>query len=86
MNGPPIKAAKAAAQSFVQRLPDGTSVAVVGFSAVPVVASELSTDKAAVGAAIEGLSATGETALYDAVLAGAGLFLPGHAIVGPWSC
>jgi tight adherence protein B len=73
MQGAPIIAAKAAALSFVNRLPAETNVAVVGFSDAPEVASPFTTDRGAIAAAIDSFQANGETALYDGVLAAANL-------------
>jgi tight adherence protein B len=65
--GAALDGAKAAAGAFLDRLPADARVAVVGFGATPVVASPLSTDRAALRGAVSGLSARGETSLYDAV-------------------
>ncbi|HVL98859.1 MAG TPA: type II secretion system F family protein [Egibacteraceae bacterium] len=65
----PMEAAKAAAATFVQRLPEGTRAAVIEFSADARVVSPLSADVAAHVAAIGGMSADGGTALYDAIAA-----------------
>lgn len=73
MQGEPIVASKAAALSFVNRLPDATSVAVVGFSDQPKVVSGFTTDRGAIATAIDTLGATGETALYDGLLTALGL-------------
>jgi tight adherence protein B len=71
MAGSAIAAARNAAEEFVQKMPAGTQVAVIGFSGSPYVASPFTTDRNALTAAISGLQANGETALYDAVSTGA---------------
>ena len=68
MAGAPIDAARQAAASFVDRVPAGARVGVVGFGATASVAIALSADRGAVKTAIAGLQAGGETALYDGVL------------------
>jgi len=69
MAGAPLAAAKAAAQSFLNQLPAAVPVSVIGFGPSPKVASARSTDRAAQSAAIAGLVANGQTALYDALSA-----------------
>lgn len=68
MEGEPMAAAKGAAIDFISAMPRGTRVGVVGFGTEPTVARPLSTDTDALIAAVQGLEATGETALYDAVI------------------
>ncbi|MFQ5948249.1 MAG: VWA domain-containing protein [Acidimicrobiia bacterium] len=68
MSGAPLAAAKSAAVTFVQQMPPGTRVAVIGFGSTPVVASPFSTNVAGEEQAIQDLQARGETALYDALL------------------
>jgi tight adherence protein B len=67
MQGAPLAAAKAAAAAFLARMPAPARIGVVGFGSTPAVASPLTTDRAALGSAIAGLTTTGETAVYDAV-------------------
>lgn len=62
-----MEAARQAAVGFVDGLPGGIHVAVLGFGTETTVAAEFSTDKEQIIAAIEGLQASGETALYDAI-------------------
>lgn len=69
MSGAPLAAAKAAAQSFLGRLPATVPVSVIGFGATPNVVSPRSTNRAAQIAAVNGLAAGGQTALYDALRA-----------------
>jgi tight adherence protein B len=71
MQGSAIAAARNAAEEFVQKMPAGTQVAVLGFSGAPYVVSPFTTDQRALTTAIAGLQANGETALYDAVTMGA---------------
>lgn len=79
MQGGPIIASKAAALSFVNRLPTDTNVAIVGFSDVPRVVAPFTTDRNAIAGAIESLNARGETALYDGVIAAVNLLATGAA-------
>jgi tight adherence protein B len=72
MNGAPLAAAKAAAQSFLGQLPPAVPVSVTGFGAKPAVASPRSTDRAGQLSAVAALRAGGDTALYDAVNAALG--------------
>ncbi|MDH3730678.1 MAG: VWA domain-containing protein, partial [Acidimicrobiia bacterium] len=74
MAGAPLAEAKSAAKAFTAQLPAGVRVAVVGFGSAPQTATDFTTDLSAADSAIDGLSAQGETALYDAVAAAAGLF------------
>ena len=67
MLGGPMDAARAAASSLVGGLADTTSIAVVGFGDRPYVVSPLSRDIAGLQAGIGALTASGETALYDAL-------------------
>lgn len=69
MRGAPIAAARSAALDFVAQMPDQARVAVIGFGPTPVVASEFTRDRADSAAAISSLSAAGETALWDGLVA-----------------
>ena len=66
-----IGLAKAAASQFVDQLRPGGRVGVLRFSDKIQLVSRLTQDKGAAKASIAGLQAKGETALYDAVVAGA---------------
>ena len=77
MNGAPMDAAKSAAEAFVAGLPAAARVAVVSFSSTSNVVVPMTADRGAVVAAIRGLRAQGETALFDGVRTAAGLFSPG---------
>lgn len=68
MVGSPLAAAKLAAVTFVEQMPPGTHVGVIGFGSTPTLASPFSTNLADKGEAIEALRAGGDTALYDALL------------------
>jgi tight adherence protein B len=68
MAGASLEAAKRAAVSFLSAMPAAARIAVVGFGAVPVLASGFSLDRQALAGAVNGLVARGETALYDAVV------------------
>ena len=67
MQGAAIQAARAAAISFVNEMPAGTRVAVVGFNNQPTVVAPFTDDKNALTAAISNVTANGETTLYDAI-------------------
>ena len=66
--------AKAAAKAFVDRKLPNDQLAIVTFSNEPRVAVNFTSDAAPLQAAIDGLQASGETALWDGVRTGAGLF------------
>lgn len=68
MGGPPIEAAKRAAATFVEALPDEARIAVVSYDVEATVLTELSADRDDHLDAIDGLTAQGRTAMYDAVL------------------
>jgi tight adherence protein B len=74
MQGKPMAAAKAAATSFVRRLPPLARLAIVGFSSRPNVLLPLSVDREAAVAAIARVPAQGETALYDGIVTAARAF------------
>ncbi len=76
MKGDRITAARGAARSFVEALPDGVSVGLVTFSDQVLVVVEPTTDRAAVLGAIEAVSPDGSTALFDAVPAALGALPP----------
>lgn len=65
MSGAPLAAAKVAAKEFVSDLDPSTNVAVVGFGASAYSVAPFDSSRAEVAAAIDGLVADGETALYD---------------------
>ncbi len=66
-NNGALDRAKSAAVSFVNRLPDDTSVGVIGFGETATVYAEPGLDRAATLTAIDRLSAEGETALWSAL-------------------
>ena len=65
--------AKAAAKSFIDRKLPNDQIAIVTFSNEPRVAVNFTSDPAPLNAAIDGLQAAGETALWDGVRTGSGL-------------
>jgi tight adherence protein B len=69
MRDEPLQAAKAAAAGFVERMPPTTRIAVMGFASEPLVVADFDEDPAVALAALDTLEATGQTAIYDAVLA-----------------
>jgi tight adherence protein B len=68
-----ILRAQAAADAFAQRLKQGTRLGLLAFSTRPRVVQNLTTDRELVRTAISSLTATGDTALYDAVVLASGL-------------
>ena len=75
--GDAIDAARQAASGFLDALPREVPVGVVAFGDMVSLTSPLGTDRAATRAAIEGLQAKGETALYDALVFSQQLFSGG---------
>ena len=74
MQGSALAAAKSAAVSFIQALPEDTRVGLIGFGDTVVTYRTPTLDRAGLLADIEGLSATGQqTLLWDALLAAADL-------------
>jgi tight adherence protein B len=74
MVGPPFAAAVAAARQFLQRAGDDVSVGVVAFSSTPDVVAPITASRASALRAVDGLTATGETALNDAVFVASRMF------------
>ena len=74
--GNKLNAAKAAAINFVESKTGNEEIAVVAFSDQPRVVTPFTKDAGVLRAAIDGLVASGETALWDGVRIGAGLFGP----------
>ena len=67
MGGEPIAAAARAATAFLDRLPSGVAVAIVGFGGEATTLAPFAASDTARRAAIDGLEAAGQTALYDGV-------------------
>ena len=67
MVGAPIEAARAAADEFLTVLPADTRVGVVAFGSQPSLIAGPTTDRALLSSGVAQLTASGETALYDAV-------------------
>ena len=74
MAGAPIAAAITAAGTFIDRVDDSARVAVVTFGDTVSQPVALTEDHQSARAALGGLGATGETALYDGIQAGAAAF------------
>ena len=70
MRGPRLAAAKDAAASYVNTLPDDVEIGLVSFNDEVTIEVEPTTDKAAVNRAIDALEAGQKTALYDGIIAG----------------
>lgn len=67
MSGPPLDAAKGAAQALLAQLAPGDKAAVVAFGSEVTVVQPVTADRAALNNAIDGLAPDGNTDLYDAV-------------------
>jgi len=74
MRGEALLAAKRAVDSFLQQMPPGVEIALVSFGDTARLDSQFTEDYDAILDAIGPLQATGETALYNAVLLGSNLF------------
>ncbi len=74
MSGAPLEAAVGAALAFVRQMPDEVRIAAVGFSTLPRVVVPFTDDHEAVARALSGLTAGGETALYDGLIEASGLW------------
>ena len=74
MKGAPLSAATAAALRFVTSLPKGIRVGVMTFADRPKVLASLSADHSFALDALGKLTASGETALFDAAVASSGMF------------
>ena len=74
MKGQPLAAATAAALRFVTSLPKDIRVGVMTFADRPKVLASLSADHTFALNALGHLTASGETALYDAAVASSGMF------------
>jgi len=70
MSGTPIAAARDAGRSLVQQLSGDDPVGLLTFANVPALRAPIGTPLATVGTALSSLSASGETALYDALTMG----------------
>jgi tight adherence protein B len=77
MRGAAIDAAKAAANEFVSLMPKDVAIGIVAFADTPSLTSPLTLDRASTRAGIDSLRASGETALYDAVVFAEVLFSGG---------
>ena len=68
MAGAPIAAARTAAGEFVGQLPPTSDIAVVTFGTEVETIADFGTDPEQLQTAIEGVTASGETAVYEAVI------------------
>ena len=80
MSGAPMEAAKSAAADFIDQMPAGVRISVVGFGTTPSVEAGFTTDHARAASAVQSLEARGETALYDAVLTAGRQFPKGRSL------
>ncbi len=76
MNGRPMADAKAAASAFVDQLPERARVGVIGFGETVDVLQPPGTSRPEVTSGIASLEASGETTLWDALVAAAELADP----------
>ncbi len=76
MEGAPLAAAREAAGGFLDVLPPDVRVGVVGFGPTARLLAAPTGDRAAVAGQLAGLTASGETALYDAVVHATSQFSP----------
>ncbi len=74
MVGAPIEAAKGAALSFIQQKRDQDFIALLTFADEVKVLSGFTTSKTALTGRVEAITAGGETAFYDGIVRGAGLY------------
>jgi len=74
MKGEPLENAKTAARSFLGLMKPQDKIGVVAFGSGPQIVSPLTGDKNSLRQAIDGLAPSGETALYDGILAGLDIF------------
>ncbi len=75
MRGGPMEDARAAAAAFVSAMAAEDEFALLSFATNVAVVSEFTGDREALSAAIQGLEAQGDTALYDGVVKSTELFL-----------
>ena len=68
MRGKPIGEARAAVRLFAETVEKGTEIALVSFASSETVRSDYTADKQDIAASGKGLTARGETAVYDALL------------------
>ena len=81
MKGVPLDTAVAAAKTFLQAVPPSMRVGVLTFAEQPAVLTSVSLNRAAATDVIDSIGVTTSqgTALYDAVIAAAGMFDPASA-------
>ena len=73
MQGGPLADAKSAARRFIESMEPNDRIAVVSFASQPTVQQEFTSDRGRLAAVIDGLVASGETALYDGLVKAASL-------------
>ncbi len=71
MRGGPLDDARAAATRFSESLGDEASIVLITFNGKPSLLGDFGADRAHLQAALDDLTAGGETALYDAIIQGA---------------
>jgi tight adherence protein B len=68
MRGAPLADAQSAARTFIESMGARDRIALVSFASEPVVLSDFTTDRPALLQGVDSLQASGETALYDAIV------------------
>jgi tight adherence protein B len=76
MRGDPLVKAIDGARGFIAGLPDTVRFGLVAFGDTPTLVAPVGTGREEIDAQLDSLEATGETALYDAVVAAAAAFDP----------
>lgn len=79
MAGAPLAAAKVAASEYIDSVPPDVQVAIVTAGAPAQMLLPPTPDRARAHTAVNGLTATGETALYDAITTAASMFKADYA-------
>ena len=79
MAGEPLQAATSAALGFVDSLPESARVSLVTFGDEAVARNPMGASRDEVALSLDGLTAVGETALYDAVVTAATQFVAADA-------
>ncbi|HEX9854704.1 MAG TPA: VWA domain-containing protein [Acidimicrobiia bacterium] len=74
MAGAPLVSAQAAVRDFADSMPSGVEMALVGFGGVTSVIVPFTEDPEELKAGVDSVTASGETALYDALLSASELF------------
>lgn len=74
MKGQPLADAKVAARRFVESMEPSDRIAIVAFASEPGLLQDFTSDRGKLFAQIDGIQASGETALYDGLVQAANTF------------